>query len=96
MKRLDLFLTLVLMAFAMAVVQVRDRSRLQFMDKEGLDKEGRELEVEWSRLQLEAGSLASHSRVDQLARRDLGLMPVPIDKMVVLPAATAPVTGGAP
>jgi cell division protein FtsL len=87
MKRLDLFLTLVLMAFALAVVHVRDRARLQFMDKEGLEKEARELELEWGRLQLELGSLASHSRVDQLARRDLGLVPVPLDKIVLLPAA---------
>ena len=89
MKRRDLFLTLVLVAVALAVVQVRDRARLQFMDKESLDKEARELEVEWGRLQLEAGSLASHSRVDQLARRDLGLVPVPMDKIVLLPAATS-------
>ena len=88
MKRLDLFLTLVLVAVALAVVQVRDRARLQFMDKEGLEKEARDLELEWGRLQLELGSLASHGRVDQLARRDLGLVPVPLDKIVMLPAAT--------
>jgi cell division protein FtsL len=93
MKRLDLFLTLVLVAVALAVVQVRDRARLQFMDKEGLEKEARELELEWGRLQLELGSLASHSRVDQLARRDLGLVPVPLDKIVLLPAAAT--TAGA-
>jgi len=94
MKRLDMFLTLVLIVVALAVVQVRDRSRLQFMDKENLDKEARELEVEWGRLQLELGSLASHSRVDQLARRDVGLVPAPIDKIVVM-SAVAPVAGGA-
>jgi cell division protein FtsL len=85
-KRLDMFLTLLLVIFALAVVQVRDHARLQFMDKEGLDKEARELELEWGRLQLEQGSLANHSRVDQLARRDLGMVPVPIDKIVVIAA----------
>ncbi|MGO9443688.1 MAG: cell division protein FtsL [Thiobacillaceae bacterium] len=84
MKRVDMFLTLLLVIFALALVQVRDRARLQFMDKESLDKEARELELEWGRLQLEEGSLASHSRVDQLARRDLGMVPVPIDKIVVI------------
>lgn len=87
MKRLDVFLTLALLLCALAVVQVRDRARLQFMDKESLDKEARELEVEWGRLQLELGSLASHSRVDQLARKELGLVPVALDKIVLLPAA---------
>lgn len=96
MKRLDLFLTLVVLLCALAVVQVRDRSRLQFMDKESLDKEARELEVEWGRLQLELGSLASHSRVDQLARKELGLVPVAPDKIVLLSAAPQAVTEAEP
>jgi cell division protein FtsL len=96
MKRLDVFLTLALLLCALAVVQVRDRARLQFMDKESLDKEARELEVEWGRLQLELGSLASHSRVDQLARKDLGLVPVALDKIVLLSAAPQASTGAPP
>lgn len=96
MKRLDVFLTLALLLCALAVVQVRDRARLQFMDKESLDKEARELEVEWGRLQLELGSLASHSRVDQLARKELGLVPVPLDKIVLLSSAPQASTGAQP
>ncbi len=92
MKRLDVFLTLALLLCALAVVQVRDRARLQFMDRESLDMEARELEIEWGRLQLELGTLASHSRVDQLARKELGLVPVDLDKIVLLspgpPAST--------
>lgn len=96
MKRLDVFLTLALLLCALAVVQVRDRARLQFMDKESLDKEARELELEWGRLQLELGSLASHSRVDQLARKELGLVPVALDKIVLLSAAPQASTGAQP
>ena len=96
MKRLDVFLTLALLLCALAVVQVRDRARLQFMDKESLDKEARELEVEWGRLQLELGSLASHSRVDQLARKELGLVPVALDKIVLLTTAPQASTGAQP
>jgi cell division protein FtsL len=96
MKRLDLFLTLAALLCALAVVQVRDRSRLQFMDKESLDKEARELELEWGRLQLELGSLASHSRVDQLARKELGLVPVALDKIVLVPAASDATSGAQP
>ncbi len=96
MKRLDVFLTLALLLCALAVVQVRDRARLQFMDKESLEKEARELELEWGRLQLELGSLASHSRVDQLARKELGLVPVALDKIVLLSAAPQASTGAQP
>jgi cell division protein FtsL len=96
MKRLDVFLALALLVCALAVVQVRDRARLQFMDKESLDKEARELEVEWGRLQLELGSLASHTRVDQLARKELGLVPVALDKIVLLSAAGQASTGAQP
>jgi cell division protein FtsL len=96
MKRLDVFLTLALLLCALAVVQVRDRARLQFMDKESLDKEARELEVEWGRLQLELGSLASHSRVDQLARKELGLVPVALDKIVLLTTAPQASIGAQP
>ena len=96
MKRLDVFLTLALLLCALAVVQVRDRARLQFMDKESLDKEARELEVEWGRLQLELGSLDSHSRVDQLARKELGLVPVALDKIVLLTTAPQASIGAQP
>lgn len=96
MKRLDVFLTLALLVCALAVVQVRDRARLQFMDKESLDKDARELEVEWGRLQLELGSLTSHTRVDQLARKELGLVPVPLDKIVLLPTTSQTSTGVRP
>jgi cell division protein FtsL len=96
MKRLDVFLTLAFLLCALAVVQVRDRARLQFMDKESLDKEARELEVEWGRLQLELGSLASHSRVDQLARKELGLVPVALDKIVLLTTAPQASIGAQP
>ena len=93
MKRLDVFLTLTLLLCALAVVQVRDRARLQFMDRESLDMEARELEIEWGRLQLELGTLASHSRVDQLARKELGLVPVDLDKIVLLSPAAPASTG---
>ncbi len=96
MKRLDVLLTLALLVCALAVVQVRDRARLQFMDKESLDKDARELEVEWGRLQLELGSLTSHTRVDQMARKELGLVPVPLDKIVLLPATSQTSTGVRP
>jgi cell division protein FtsL len=96
MRRRDAFLTLTLLACALAVVYVRDRARLQFMDKDNLDKEARELEVEWGRLQLELGSLTSHTRVDELARKELGLVPVPLDKIILLSAASQANAGARP
>lgn len=81
MRRLDLFLGLVLLLCALAVVTAQHRARAMFIELESLVKEARDLEVEWGRLQLEQGTLVSHARVEALAKHDLGLLSPSLDKV---------------
>lgn len=90
MKRLDIALALVLMVCALAVVTAQHRARMLFMDIESLKKEARDLEVEWGKLQLEQGTLASHARVESLARQELGLVSPPLDRIVLIESGGRP------
>ncbi len=58
---------------AVAVVEVKHQSRGLFVTLESLRHERDDLNTEWSRLRLEQGALAMHSRVERLAGESLGL-----------------------
>ncbi len=90
MKRLDILLALALMACALAAVTAQHRARMLFIDLENLKKEARELEVEWGKLQLEQGTLASHARVESLAQHELGLVSPPLNKILLIESGAKP------
>jgi len=90
MRQLDLFLALVLMTCALAVVNAQHRARTLFVELETLKREARDLEVEWGKLQLEQGTLTRHARVEALAKNQLGLMTPPLDKVWLLEAGAQP------
>ncbi len=68
-----ILLALVVVASAIAVVEVKHQSRSHFLTLEQLRDERDALNTEWSRLRLEQGALATHSRVERLAREALAL-----------------------
>ena len=90
MKHLDMLLALVLTVCALAVVNAQHRARTLFVELETLKKEARELEVEWGKLQLEQGTLASHARVEALAKSRLGLVSPPLDKVWLIESGAGP------
>ena len=49
---------------ALAVVYVKHMTRMTFVELQGLEHERDALQVEWSKLQLELGTWASHDRVE--------------------------------
>ena len=58
---------------ALFVAESKHNTRTLFQKVEQLRDERDALNVEWSRLRLEQGALATHSRVEAIARDELGL-----------------------
>ncbi|MDR9432326.1 MAG: cell division protein FtsL [Spiribacter sp.] len=66
-----IILTVAVVTSAIAVVEVKHQARRLFVDLEAQYDERDRLNTEWSRLRLEQGALATHSRVERLARETL-------------------------
>lgn len=72
-----LFLLVALAALigsAIAVVQVRHEGRQRYVDLRALMAERDELNIEYGRLQLEQATWAEMSRIERMAREELGLL----------------------
>ncbi len=61
-------------ASAIGVVQVRHEGRQRYIDLRALHAERDELNIEYGRLQLEQATWAEMSRVERVAREELGLV----------------------
>ena len=71
---------------AIGVVHARHRHRQQFFALTRLEKVRDDLNIEFSRLQLEQATLAESNRIDTIARNRLGMKtPEPADIVVVQP-----------
>ena len=71
-------------ASAVGVVMARHRHRQAFVEINRLEKVRDELNVEFSRLQLEQATWAESNRVDQVARTRLGMVFPRTEDIVVL------------
>ncbi len=74
MNSVVLLLAFAVVASALAVVESKHDTRRLFQKIEQLRDERDALNVDWSRLRLEQGALATHSRVERIARDQLGLI----------------------
>jgi cell division protein FtsL len=68
-----LSLVSLLMVCALLLVNSQFQARRLFIELERSKVRQRELETEWSQLQLDQSNLARHARVDLLARTSLGM-----------------------
>jgi len=59
---------------AMALVFTKHESRKLFVELEQLNHERDELNIEWSQLQIEQSTWATHARIEQVATDDLSLV----------------------
>ena len=79
-----LLLLLAVIGSALGVVYAREQNRRLFVEYTQQQKERDELNVEFSRLELEQATWAETNRIDQVARGQLGLVaPAPADTVVV-------------
>ncbi|HHH45475.1 MAG TPA: cell division protein FtsL [Thiotrichales bacterium] len=83
---LTMVLLLAAVASAIGVVWSRYRSRVLFVELQGLERTRDALEIEWGRLQLEQAALAAPGRVEQVARQQLHMhVPGPEETVIVKP-----------
>ena len=71
MTRLNLLLTLILVACALSVVTSQHNARKLFVELEKEQELARQLAVEWGQLQLEQSTWAMPTRVEKIAARQL-------------------------
>jgi len=71
--RILLFFIPAVTASAVTVVYAKYLTRIEFVALQALMAEGHELEVQWGRLRLEEAALTTHPRVEERARKLLGM-----------------------
>jgi cell division protein FtsL len=71
--KLMIFLLIMILASAMAVVHAKHQSRMLFAEVQRIEQEIEAYESEWGQLQLEQNTWAEHSRIERLARSKLGM-----------------------
>ena len=79
-----LLLLIAVVASALGVIYAREQNRRLFVEYTQQLKEHDELNVEFSRLELEQATWAETNRIEQVARGQLGLVsPIPASTIVV-------------
>ncbi|MFI4939570.1 MAG: cell division protein FtsL [Burkholderiales bacterium] len=74
--RLNISLLIALVLCALSLVNAQYQSRRMFIELERAQALARQLDIEWSQLQLDQSTLGKHARIEALARRDLHMVPV--------------------
>ena len=74
------------MICALAAVSSSHRARKLFIGLENEQKRMRDLDVEWSQLQLEQSTWANHARVEKIARDKLAMQPPAAGRIVSVEA----------
>ena len=92
MTRLNLFLTLILIACALGVVTSQHKARKLFVELEKEQELSRQLAVEWGQLQLEQGTWATHARIEKIAAGQLR-MKVPVASRIQIISLPSPLDG---
>lgn len=82
MFRLNLFLLLLIVLCALAVVTSQHRGRKLFQALEAEQEKVRQLDVEFGQLQIEMSTWATHPRVEKIARERLRMV-VPAPQAVI-------------
>ena len=78
--RANVFLLIAVMACALILVKTQYQARHLFIEVERSQTEARQLEVEWSQLQLDQSNLGKHERIQANAIKDLNMVPVTPDR----------------
>jgi cell division protein FtsL len=90
MARLNAFLLVALVACALPVITSQHRARKLFIDLEQAQGAAKKLDEEWTQLQLEQGTWATHKRVESVASKSLGMrLPDPASTRIIAAPSAA-------
>ncbi len=79
-----LMLAALVLGSALGVVYTTHESRKLFVELQALQGVRDELNIEWGRLLLEQSTLATPTRVENIARRRLGMKPPAPEQIVIV------------
>ena len=82
-RSVTVLLGLLVMMSAVGVIYAKHENRKLFVQLQALEKERDQMNVEWGQLQLEQGTWATSSRVENIARKRLG-MEMPKSESVII------------
>jgi cell division protein FtsL len=85
--RFNIVLTIFLVLCALSLVTAQYQARRLFIELERAQSLSRQLDIEWSQLQLDQSTLGKTVRIETNARRDLNMVPL-------TPARTQYLTAG--
>jgi len=85
--KLVMILALAVFSSSLGVVYAKHESRKLFVELDLLKKSRDEMNVQWGRLQLEQSTLATHSRIEERAKKHLGMV-TPEYKQIFIVRAT--------
>lgn len=77
---IDIALVIALLLCAMALVTSQHHARRAFIELERSKVQTRQIEQQWSELQLEQTAAAKHSFIDKTARTQLGMQAITPDR----------------
>ena len=74
--KLNVVLTTLLVGCALSVVNARYQRNHLVNDLEKLASQQRQLDIDWSQLQLDQSTLGKNERIEQIARTELNMAPL--------------------
>ncbi|HJV83551.1 cell division protein FtsL [Noviherbaspirillum sp.] len=74
--RISMVLAAALVLCALSVVNAQYQARSLFIELERAQAAARQLDIEWSQLQLDQSTLGKNARIEANARRDLNMVQV--------------------
>jgi len=78
--RFNVVLLIALLICSLVLVKTQYQARHLFIELERSQTEARQLDVEWSQLQLDQSSLGKHERIQASATKDLNMVPVTAER----------------
>ena len=84
LRVINLALVVLLMVSALGVVYAKHRNRMLYVELRELQAVRDNLNVDWGRLQLEQSTWATHSRVEAVARKKLGMRNIDYGEVMIL------------
>ena len=84
LRIVNVILIVMMMVSAISVIYAKHRNRMLYVEFRELESIRDDLNVDWGRLQLEQSTWATHSRIEAVARKKLGMRNINYGEVVIV------------
>ena len=84
LRIVNVSLIVLVMVSAIGVIYAKHRNRMLYVELRQLQSARDDLNVDWGRLQLEQSTWATHSRIEAVARKKLGMRTLNYGEVIIL------------